>query len=186
MERWRRRDIPPPEVARSPVDYLERTGLLGADLLAIHVVQVDGHDLDVLQENNVAVALCPRSNERHGHGVAPIAELVAKGIRCGLGTDSVASVDTLDLLAEAKAAHEAGLRPEEAVGLLTLGGAEAIGLDGEIGSIATGKWADLCVLDVPLRKGMNAGELARVLLETGSESITDTYVGGRLVYRAEP
>jgi 5-methylthioadenosine/S-adenosylhomocysteine deaminase len=181
---WRERGIELPETARSPVAYLERLGLLGPDLLAIHAVQVDDADVDVLADREVAIAVCPRSNERHGHGAAPLAKLLGKGISCGLGTDSAASVDSLDVLAEAEVVSKTGLEAEQVVRMLTVDGARAIGLDGEIGSIEAGKWADLCVVDLPGCSRMRPGALAVAVLEAGSSAIDSTYVAGRLVYEA--
>ncbi len=97
-----------------------------------------------------AVAHCPLSNAAHGHGEAPLSTLLQAGVRVGLGTDSEVSVGRLDLLAEARAA--AGLAvstADEAVELCTLGGARALGLEAETGSLRTGKWADCVVLKPP-------------------------------------
>jgi 5-methylthioadenosine/S-adenosylhomocysteine deaminase len=146
--------------------------------------QVDDADVDVLADREVAIAVCPRSNERHGHGAAPLAKLLGKGISCGLGTDSAASVDSLDVLAEAEVVSKTGLEAEQVVRMLTVDGARAIGLDGEIGSIEAGKWADLCVVDLPGCSRMRPGALAVAVLEAGSSAIDSTYVAGRLVYEA--
>ena len=127
----------------SPVEYLSRLGVLASgNCLAIHCVQVDARDVDILREAGVAVAHCPRSNRAHGHGTAPLAAFRRAGVRVGLGTDSVVSVGDADLRAEA---HAAGLEGEEALRTLTLEGARALGLEGEIGSLEVGKEADLAV-----------------------------------------
>src|SRR5439155_14757754 len=88
------------------------------------------------------ISHCPRSNRAHGHGVTPVAALRAAGVRVGLGTDSVVSVEDLDLWAEAEAA---GWQGEEALRMLTLEGARALCWDREIGSLEAGKQADLAV-----------------------------------------
>ena len=105
-------------------------------------MQVDGPDIDVLRDAGVAVAHCPRSNRVHGHGTAPLAAFRRAGLPVGLGTDSVVSVGDSSLLAEATAA---GLDGEDALRMLTIEGARALGLEREIGSLEVGKQADLAV-----------------------------------------
>src|SRR5216117_1691019 len=127
----------------SPVQYLVQLGVLASgNCLAIHCVQVDGPDIESLRGAGVAVAHCPRSNRAHGHGTAPLAAFRRAGLRVGLGTDSVVSVGDSSLLAEAAAA---GLDGEDALRMLTIEGARALGLEDEIGSLEVGKQADLAV-----------------------------------------
>jgi 5-methylthioadenosine/S-adenosylhomocysteine deaminase len=111
--------------------------------LAIHCVQVDAEDIAVLRSTGAAVAHCPRSNRAHGHGTAPLAALREAGVPIALGTDSAVSVPDLSLWAEAGAA---GLAGEEALRMLTIEGARALGWADEIGSLEAGKAADLAVL----------------------------------------
>jgi cytosine/adenosine deaminase-related metal-dependent hydrolase len=128
----------------SPVEYLLQLGVLASgNCLAIHCVQVDERDIAILRDSGGTVAHCPRSNRAHGHGTAPLAAFRRAGVRVGLGTDSVVSVGDADLRAEARAA---GLDGEEALRMLTLEGARALGLEREIGSLDVGKEADLAVL----------------------------------------
>ncbi|HEV2751109.1 MAG TPA: amidohydrolase family protein [Gemmatimonadales bacterium] len=128
----------------SPVQYLLRLGVLqrATEWLFIHCVQVDERDIAILRDSGGAVAHCPRSNRAHGHGAAPLGAFRRAGVRVGLGTDSVVSVGDVDLGAEARAA---GLDGEEALRMLTLDGARALGLEREIGSLDVGKEADLTV-----------------------------------------
>jgi len=128
----------------SPVQYLLRLGVLqrATGWLCIHGVQVDGPDIDVLRDAGVAVAHCPRSNRVHGHGTAPLAAFRRAGLPVGLGTDSVVSVGDSSLLAEATAA---ALDGEDALRMLTIEGARALGLEREIGSLEVGKQADLAL-----------------------------------------
>jgi cytosine/adenosine deaminase-related metal-dependent hydrolase len=142
----RARGIPVAPHGCSPVQYLLRLGVLASgNCLAIHCVQVDGPDVDMLRDAGAAVAHCPRSNRAHGHGMTPLAALRAAGVRVGLGTDSVASVADLDLWAVAEAA---GLAGEEALRMLTIEGARALRWEREIGSLDVGKSADLAVFAV--------------------------------------
>ena len=143
-EALRARDIPVKAHHCSPVQYLVQLGVLqrATGWLCIHCVQVDGPDIESLRDAGVAVAHCPRSNRAHGHGTAPLAAFRRAGLRVGLGTDSVVSVGDSSLWAEAAAA---GLEGDDALRMLTLEGARALGLEDEIGSLEVGKQADLAV-----------------------------------------
>ncbi|HXL35096.1 MAG TPA: amidohydrolase family protein [Gemmatimonadales bacterium] len=127
----------------SPVQYLVQLGVLASgNCLAIHCVQVDEPDIELLRDAGATVAVCPRSNRAHGHGTAPLAAFRRVGLRVGLGTDSVVSVGDSSLWAEAAVA---GLDGEDALRMLTIEGARALGLEGEIGSLEMGKQGDLAV-----------------------------------------
>src|SRR3989441_5653098 len=95
------------------------------------------------RDAGAAIAHCPRSNRAHGHGTAPLAAFQRAGLKVGFGTDSVVSTGDVDLWSEATAA---GLGGEEALRMLTLEGARALGLESEIGSLEVGKEADLAVI----------------------------------------
>ena len=140
----RARGIPVARVARSPVEYLLQLGVLerATEWLCIHCVQVDERDVAMLRDSGAAVAHCPRSNRAHGHGAAPLGAFRRAGLRVGLGTDSVMSVGDSSLWAEAAAA---GLEGADALRMLTLEGARALGFEREIGSLEVGKEADLAV-----------------------------------------
>lgn len=148
-------EVEPP--ATTPVRHLAREGLLGPHVLAAHCVKVDEEEIALLAEHDVAVAHCPRSNAMLGCGVAPLAELRAAGVRVGLGTDSPASTPSYDLFEElraavyaarARAARPDALSASDALRLATLGAAGALGLEGEIGSLAPGKRADVTVVSL--------------------------------------
>lgn len=184
-EAWRRREIPPFETARSPVGLLDELGVLGQDVLAIHGVQVDSADARVLAERGCAVAVCPHANLRHGHGPPPVEQFVAAGVLLGIGTDSVASVPTLDLFREMRHTRDlGGLGPEDVVRAATLNGARALGLESEIGTLQRGKWADLCALRLPDDAWTTPGSLAAWIAEAGTDAVLRTYVAGRCVYDA--
>ena len=98
----------------------------------------------------VAVAHCPRSNRRHHHADAPVGRYIDSSLRIGIGADSAVSVAPLDLRAEAREARKlTGGSAAETVRALTLGGAEALGLDAGCGSLAVGKWGDMTVISYP-------------------------------------
>lgn len=154
-----RRGIPWTPPGTSPARYIADTNGFAAAVptLAVHCVHTDAADAALLAAQNVAVAHCPKSNGKLGAGVAPLRTLLDAGLVVGLGTDSVASNNNADLWEEMRAAvfgaraqtHDAGvLGAAEALHLATLGGARALGLDDEIGSLTPGKRADLCVVDL--------------------------------------
>jgi 5-methylthioadenosine/S-adenosylhomocysteine deaminase len=178
---WRAREIPIPPPARSAVAHVDACGVLGPATLAIHVVQADAGDVAVLARRGVAVAHCPLSNRRHRHGEAPLDRLLRAGIRVGVGTDSVASVGRLDLLAEARAARILGwLDAEEALALCTWRAAEALGLQGQVGALAAGCWGDLAA--IALREAAPA-DVVESVLASGTGDVLRTWLGGREVYR---
>jgi len=184
---WRRRGIPLDSPAASPVRLLEDLGVLGPDFLAIHAVQTDERDADALARAGSAVVVCPRSNARHGHGAPPLTQYLQRGLRIALGTDSVASVDTLDLLAEAREARWlAGLSAEAALRMATLGGAAALRQEAEIGSLEPGKWADLVVIQLDRPVSSQPDMAAEAILLARPEDIVATFVAGRPVYQAQP
>jgi cytosine/adenosine deaminase-related metal-dependent hydrolase len=148
-------EVEPP--GTTPVRHLAAHGLLRGHVLAAHCVKVDDEEIDLLAQHDVAVAHCPRSNSLLGCGIAPLRELLDAGIRVGLGTDSPASTPSFDMFEEMRAAVYAARtraeRPDalsaaDALELATLGAASALGLQGETGSLAPGKRADLTVVSL--------------------------------------
>jgi len=129
----------------SPVRYVDALGALGRGLVAAHGVQVDAADRALLARRGVHVALCPRSNRNLGVGTAPVPELLAAGVPLCLGTDSLASVESLDLLEDAALLFRQfpDLDPAVLVRAATLGGARALGLESDLGAIAPGRRAAL-------------------------------------------
>ena len=171
--------------AMSPTAWLDAHGVLGPATLCIHAIQVDNRDIELMASRGVAVAHCPLSNLRHGHGAAPLAEFRRAGIRVGIGTDSVASVGRLDLMAEARAARDlGGLTETEALELGTIEGARALGLSEEIGSLTPGKWGDVIAIEAS-----SVGRLeppAACALASAPRDVLLTVLGGRVVYRRPP
>ncbi|HEX7052185.1 MAG TPA: amidohydrolase family protein [Longimicrobiales bacterium] len=141
--------------APSTIRLLDRLGALRTRPLLIHCVHVDGDDCRRMADAGAAVAHCPIANARLGHGVAPVPEMLDARLTVGLGTDSVASNNRLDLFEEGRLAQilqRARLRDATALPadrllrLATLDGARALGLDARIGSLEPGKDADLCAV----------------------------------------
>jgi len=188
---WRGRGIPmPAPLGHSPVAWLERHDVLSERTLCIHVVQAAPADVQRLVRAHAAVAHCPMSNRAHGHGQAPLAALLGAGLRVGLGTDSIMSVGTLDLLAEARAARAlAGLDAAQALALCTRDAARALGLEHEIGVLAPGLWGDCAVIRPSTSPGAVRGAAGKDMsaedrvLASGPRDVLATFVGGRDVHR---
>lgn len=138
-----------------PLQRLQELGLLDPHLLAVHAVHLDANEIELMARHGVSVAHCPTSNLKLASGIAPVAALRAAGVRVGLGTDGAASNNRLSLLQEMNlaallakgvSADARVLHAHEVLHMATLAGAEALGLDQEIGSLLPGKAADLCAI----------------------------------------
>jgi 5-methylthioadenosine/S-adenosylhomocysteine deaminase len=147
--------------ARTPIELLKALDVLAARPLLIHCVRVDDADVAHIVAARCAVAHCPASNAKLGHGIAPLSMLLDAGIPVGIGSDSVASNNRMDLLEESRLAalmqraHHGDFREIDGhtvLTLATLGGARALGIEDQVGSLEVGKAADLAAF--PLR---NAG-----------------------------
>jgi cytosine/adenosine deaminase-related metal-dependent hydrolase len=144
----------------STIKYLRQHGVLETKPLFAHCINVDETDLETIKQNHAGIAHCPKSNAKLGHGRAPFARFIANKINVGLGSDSVASNNTCDILEEARFAtllarlpcsadDTFDVRPaEQALFAATLGGARALGLDHRIGSLAEGMQADITVVSL--------------------------------------
>ena len=141
---------------RTPVEHLAELGILASNVVACHCVELTENDIHLLQRFDVKVAHNAESNLKLASGVAPIPELLSKGVCVGLGTDGCASNNNLDLLLEmdtvAKLHKARSLDPTSMDALTVLKmasiqGARALGLDQFIGSLEAGKKADLIVID---------------------------------------
>jgi len=176
----------------SPVKYLEEWGAFeGGKLLAVHCVQVDDADIDTLKRYDVSVAHCPRCNAKLGMGIAPLQCFLGRGLSVGIGTDSPASNNTMDmfdemrigLLVQRSLNRSVDFTAENFVYMATLGGARAIGMHGEIGSLDPGKEADIAVVDMSHSHQIPAGDPYSALVYTANqENVILTMVAGKILY----
>jgi cytosine/adenosine deaminase-related metal-dependent hydrolase len=180
----------------STVQYLASIGFLRTRPLLAHCVRLDARDVETLNEHGAAVAHCPKSNAKLGHGRAPLASFLNAGLTVGLGSDSVASNNTNDLLEEARfallASRAAGdtladgrmLAAPDLLRAATCGGARALGLGNSVGSLEAGREADLAVfrLDGPHQTPAYDPTTALVFSTSGRDALL-TVVAGREVYR---
>jgi 5-methylthioadenosine/S-adenosylhomocysteine deaminase len=141
----------------SPVEYLDKIGLLSEKTIAAHSVWLSDKDLDIYKERGVKVSHCPLSNMKLASGIAVLPKMLEKGIFVGLGTDSAASNNTLDLFSDMEACamlHKvSNLEPtlisaKEVVKMATINGAKVLGLDKKVGSLEVGKKADIITIDL--------------------------------------
>ena len=176
--------------AKSPIELLAALGVLTARPLLIHCVRVDESDVATIAAAHCAVAHCPASNAKLGHGIAPLTTLLASRVRVGLGSDSVASNNRMDILEEARLAllfqrartgAPAVIPPSAALSLATLDGARALGLDSEIGSLETGKSADLAAFPLDAAGPVLDPESTAVLALPGTRASFVAVAGRELV-----
>ena len=139
-----------------PFEYLEKIGLLGPDVVAAHCVWLSDEEIEIIKKHDVKVSHNPCSNMKLASGVAPVSKLMEKGVCVSIGTDGASSNNNLDLIEELKTASllqkvstldPKVLSSDEAIQMATIRGAEALGLDSQIGSIEVGKKADLILID---------------------------------------
>lgn len=173
-----------------PMARLQALGLLTPALSAAHMVALDAEDLDQAERAGIAVALCPEAALARCGRLPPVAALAATGLRLCIGSgEGAAACDAPALWTDMKLLHYAS-RPDESeaptldcfdvLAAATRGGAAALGLDTEIGSLEPGKWADLCCLDLgAAAPAGHADPISRVVCGGGRDLVTDVWVCGR-------
>ena len=175
----------------STIQYLDAVGILECQPLLAHCIRVDHDDIETLRRTGSKVAHCPKSNAKLGHGRAPLASFVAAGVTVGLGSDSVASNNTCDLIEEARFAALSARNPQnpslnasQILAAATTVGARCLGLEQRIGILREGAEADLVVvgLDGVHQLPVYDPETALVFSSSGRD-VRLTIIAGREVYR---
>ena len=176
---------------RSPMRRLHDLGVSGPQFIAIHGVHLAAEDIALLAAQGCHVVHCPVSNMKLGSGIAPVVALMASGVNVGLGTDSAASNNRLDLFSEmriaslmAKAAtgDPAVLPAQQMLHAATLAGARALGLEERIGSLKAGKEADLIAVDLSAPYALPCYDpVSHLVHAVGREAVTDVWVAGMRV-----
>jgi 5-methylthioadenosine/S-adenosylhomocysteine deaminase len=175
----------------TPVGYLDKIGLLNRRVIAAHMVWPTEDDIKTLASRQVGVAHCPQSNMKLAAGAAPVPEMLRAGVQVGLGTDGAASnndlsmweeIDTAAKLHKLTSKDPTVLNAREALEMATIGGARAINLDKEIGSIEAGKRADLIIV------GMNGAHqtplynvYSHLAYATKASDVETVIINGRMV-----
>jgi aminodeoxyfutalosine deaminase len=168
-------------VGLSPVRYAEQIELLAPETIAAHLATgVSEEEVEILVRTGVAAAHCPRSNEFLNCGVSPVPLMLERGVWVGMGTDGLWSSPSMNLFEETLFAVKLhGMSGATGLELATLGGARALGIEAETGSLEAGKWADLAVVGV----APGEGNPAREVLEAAADgAVASTVVGGVIVY----
>ena len=177
-----------------PVSRLEKHGLLNERLQAVHAVHTSAEDIEKIAAAGASVVHCPQSNLKLASGFCPVGALLEAGINVAVGTDGAASNNDLDLLAETQTAAllakaVAGdarvLDAGQALEMMTLNGARALGMAQDIGSIEVGKQADLCALDfaTPATQPLH-NVVSQLLYAASSGQVSDVWVAGRRVLKS--
>lgn len=187
----------------SSIRYLKRHGVLETKPLLAHCSTVNDADIELIKQSSAGVAHCPKSNAKLGHGRAPFAQFLSHGINVGLGSDSVASNNTCDVLEEARFAtllarlpwltYDGGLESgndlvtaEDALFAATLGGARAVGMGNQIGALAEGMQVDIAVVSLngahqqPVENPTNT-----LVFSSSGRDVLLTMVAGKEVYRSD-
>jgi len=177
----------------SPVRYVLQWGLFDVpNIMAVHCTQVDKSDIEVLASHDVSIAHCPRCNAKLGMGIAPIEKFLQAGIRVGLGTDSPAASNSMDVFEEmrigllvqrAALGEEHFMNARQFVKMATLDAARALNMDDRLGSLEPGKQADIIAVDLSKSHQIPTHNPYSTLVHTANqENILATYVAGEIVY----
>ncbi|MHB8839220.1 MAG: amidohydrolase family protein [Gemmatimonadaceae bacterium] len=177
--------------ARSPITLLERCGVLAARPLLIHAVRADAPDIAAMARHRCAVAHCPASNAKLAHGVAPLLEMLDAGLVVGLGSDSMASNNRMDIIGEGRLAslqqrtrsrRVDALPARQVLELATRGGARALRPDGAVGVLAEGHQADLAAFALA-PPALPVHDIATAVVHAGGAPARRTVVAGQLCVR---
>ena len=166
----------------SPISYLDSLGVLGQSSLLIHCNYLDQTSISRILNSRSSVVYCPRSHDFFGHERHPIRQLLDSGINVALGTDSLASNNSLSMLDEMRYLFKIrkDLKAEEIFRAATLNGAAALDYGGVLGRLRRGYWADLAVLELP--ENLSPRQLLSQMLEGAGECIA-TIVQGKIAWR---
>jgi 5-methylthioadenosine/S-adenosylhomocysteine deaminase len=174
-----------------PIERLNRLGLLGPSLIAVHCVHLNALEIELFARAGVHVAHCPVSNLKLASGIAPIKAMLDAGVNVGVGTDGCASNNRLDMLAETRLASllqkgvtgdAAALPAHTALEMATLNAAKALGWDDLVGSLVPNKAADMVAIDLGSLETVPVYDPESHLFHAASrEHVTHSWVNGELL-----
>jgi 5-methylthioadenosine/S-adenosylhomocysteine deaminase len=184
--------------ALRPVRWLEEHGMLEHPLVAAHCVHVNAEEIQLMARYGVGVAHCPTSNLKLASGIAPLADMLRRNVKVGIGTDGAASNNDLDMFEEMRLAallpkvatnSPVAVPAEEALAMATIQGARAIGMDHLIGSLEAGKRADIVIVrgdalhSRPSFATSARSVYSRLVYTSQASDVRHVYVNGRNVVR---
>ena len=174
-----------------PIERMHQLGLLGPNLIAVHMIHLTDHEIKLIQRYDCNVSHCPSSNMKLASGFAPVPQLLDHNINVGLGTDGAASNNRLDVLEEmrqaaliAKATSQLAdmLPAHQVLKMATLNGAQALGLGDKIGSLVTGKMADMTAIDLSdVNLSPCYDPTSHLIYCAGREHVSHVWVNGRML-----
>src|SRR5205823_2787643 len=175
------------------VAYLHSVGITGRHVALAHCIYLDDIELEILASTGTNVAHCPSSNLKLGSGIAPIKEMLERGISVSIGADGSPCNNRLDMFTEMRTAallqkvqHGADVLPAQGtLRLATVDGARALGLEGEIGSLEAGKRADVIILNLDcLHSTPRPADIVSAIVYSAQASDVQTVIiDGRLIMR---
>jgi 5-methylthioadenosine/S-adenosylhomocysteine deaminase len=174
-----------------PIERMQKLGLLGPNLIAVHMIHVTAEEIELMARLGCAVAHCPSSNLKLASGFAPAATMLGAGMNVGLGTDGAASNNRLRmfeemrlaaLLAKGQTGRADVLPAWQALEMATLNGAKALGLDSVIGSLLPGKAADISAVDFSsLELAPCYDPVSHLVYAAGREHVSHVWVNGKIL-----
>lgn len=175
-----------------PLERLSQLGLLSPRLQAVHMTQLLEPEIEILSSTGVHVVHCPESNMKLASGLCPVRALRQAGVNVALGTDGAASNNDLDMLGEmrsaalltkAQAGDPIALPASAALAMATLNGAQALGMDGQIGSIIRGKRADLTAINLnDIRTQPVYDPVAQIVYSANRDQVSHVWIDGQCVF----
>jgi 5-methylthioadenosine/S-adenosylhomocysteine deaminase len=178
----------------SPVKYLEQWDAYEGKVMAVHVIQVDDYDIDILSKYGVNLIYCPRFGAKMAMGIAPVQKFIERNMVVGLGTDSPASNNTFDLFEEmrvglmlqrAQNQTTDNFSAEDFIKMATINGAKILGLEKEIGSLRKGKQADIIAIDLSQSHQIPTRDPYSAIVYTVSQpDVIHSMVNGKVIYDA--
>ncbi|MGH9916843.1 MAG: amidohydrolase family protein, partial [Pyrinomonadaceae bacterium] len=184
----------------STIQYLAKSGVLSTGPLLAHSIHVDEDDLKMIRESGASVAHCPKSNAKFGHSRAPLSAFIKNNILFGIGSDSVASNNTCDLIEEGRFAaligrvdSDAGrstdnevatINSEVILHAMTYGGARALKMEDQIGTLQIGLKADITVIDLSgCHQQPVYDPVSAIVFSSSARDVMMTMVDGCVIYR---
>jgi len=180
------------ETGMRNVAYLDSLGISGPHVLLAHCVHLDHQEMETLKRTRTNVAHCPSSNLKLGSGIAQVAKMLDRGISVSLGADGAPCNNRLDMFTEMrtaallqKALHGPEALPAtRALQMATIDGARALGLENEIGSLETGKHADVIVVDLAqIHSSPQTDVVSSLVYSTQPSDVRTTIIDGLIVMR---